>query len=106
MREIEENRYYMQLCLDTRTNRQIKFEEETWHKAKEIMKTMKRTEAEIERELVHFKYMKEQLRKLIRSRGGDTLDMLEKERARLREELPKAIARWNAEKAAKPIEIQ
>ena len=69
------------------------------------MRQMLQLETEITFELRHFKVQIERLRKLIINNPCDMTLILEKERERLREELPAVVRRYKAEmreKAASP----
>ena len=85
----------MQLCKDTRTNRQILFEKNTLTNARELMKSMLKEDKEIKLELQHFKYQIERLRKIITSNPVDMTKWLQKEKERLRGALPKVVLRMN-----------
>ncbi len=85
--------------MDTRTNRQIAEQKLAENKAKEIMETMIQEDKEIKRELAHFRHQIQRLRNLIESNPVDMTKWIAKEKARLRQELPRVVLRHNVEKA-------
>ena len=83
-RKIDEHKYYMQLCMDTQTNKEKAIQLKAENKAKEIMKTMLREQKEINFELRHVRHIIDRIHKLIVENPCDNTLLLEKEKERLR----------------------